>query len=95
MKILAKTIVNLVPNQFMGSRPPLTPEQEALARRLFEMTMSTGGNWAKSRVAEIIRQEMRFTARHMGGEALKQAEELIDGTAFAFGEQKEDKDENA
>lgn len=83
MGTIAKVTINVIPNEFLGSKPPLTKGQEELVARLFMATMGRG-NWAKGRLADIIKQEMRFTSRHEGGTTMEEIETLLDGISLTF-----------
>jgi hypothetical protein len=80
---IAKVTITVIPNEFVGSKQPLTKSQEQVVAHLFMATMGRG-NWAKGRLADIIKQEMRFTSRHEGGTTMEDIETLLDGISLTF-----------
>jgi len=87
MKTLTEIKIRVVPREFGHNQ--LTEAQKVLAKALAERSMAHG--FAKHRLANILKEEMRFTARRIGGQTQEEIDTLLNGIDIAFGEEpKED-----
>jgi hypothetical protein len=84
MKTLTEIKIRVGPREFGYNQ--LTEGQQALVKALAEKTLY-GGNFVKGRLANILKEEMRFTARRTGGQTQEEIDTLLNGIDIAFGEE--------
>lgn len=91
MKTLIEIKIRVVPREIGENQ--LTEAQRRLATDLVAKTISRG-NWARARLAGILKEEMRFTSRHIGGVTAAEIETLLNGVDITYGDEPKE-EENA
>jgi hypothetical protein len=85
MKTLTEIKIRVGPREFGHNQ--LTEAQQVLAKALAEKAIV---GFARPRLANILKEEMRFTARHTGGQTQEEIDYLLDGIDIAFGEEEKE-----
>jgi hypothetical protein len=86
MKTLTEIKVRVVPREFGHNQ--LTEAQKVLAKGLAEQSIY--GGFSRTRLANILKEEMRFTARRTGGQTQEEIDTLLNGIDIAFGEEEKE-----
>ena len=87
MRTLTEFKIRVGPREFGVNQ--LSEAQQALVKELAEKAVNRGG-FAKVRLTNMLKEEMRFAARSTGGQTQAEIDYLLNGLEIAFGEEEKD-----